>query len=934
MKLERQQLYRAFSWIRRIRFPVSTTLFALAIDYSVSAQNFAPQEYNNLFYLIENRETGDIIRRGTTADTGLLPNELILAPETIYRMWLYDPATDLLGFEDIETPTAGQRFRIPPIQLRIPMAPDSDGDGLSDDAEFVIGTDPNNPDTSGTGISDGAAIRQGLNPLQDRPVITGVIASVATPGLASDIYAQSGVAVMAVGPAGVVVFNTANSANPIRVAQVDTPGDAMRVAGSGNLIAVADGPAGLAVLDVSSPSQASVVRQVNLGGTARAVAAAAGIAYIGTASGQLVSVDLASGIILARVNAGAIVHDIAFGEDALLVVAGNQLRSYRYDAGGLDLLGTVAASGFIPDGKTGARRLFVGGGIAYVTSYPGYDTFNVSDPAAMVRIGSAVDGGFNAFKQIVANGSGLGLAAVGVNPGEDVTHHISLYNVSNPAQTTSFITTLQTPGVARAVSIYNGLAYVADSSSLQVVNYLAFDTGTNPPTISLTASFPLNPAQAEEGKIVRVTAQVTDDVQVRNVEFYLDGQQVASDGNFPFEHRFVTALRSLGRTNFTVQARAFDTGGRSTWSQLITVALVPDATPPHVTGTFPASSAIAGALSQVAATFNEPINPATLNSNSFRVALVGPDGLPGTADDVFIPGGMITYNDSVNRATLTFPTNLPPGAFAIRVQSPAADLAGNPMAAPFFSRFWITGGVDTDQDGIPDDIEVLLGLNPNNPDSNGNGVWDGDEDFDGDGLRNSWEILWGYNPMLADSNSTDTPDGERDQDTDGLTNLQEQAAGTNPTVADTDGDGWNDETELTAGSDPLNPNSKPKLFFVSTPGAALAVPVIPDTEASDFLQIGAVVARPAAALAVPVLPTASAQLELARGTVVARPAAALAIPVLPPASAQLELARGTAVARPAAALAIPVVPAITPIDVANFGAVIAAPPAQIQINTP
>src|SRR5688572_10328583 len=97
-----------------------------------------------LFYLVENRETGDIIRRGTTTDAGLLPNELILAPSTIYRMWLYDPATDLVGFEDIETPTAGQRFVIPPIQLRIPMAPDSDNDGLSDDAEFVIGTDPNN----------------------------------------------------------------------------------------------------------------------------------------------------------------------------------------------------------------------------------------------------------------------------------------------------------------------------------------------------------------------------------------------------------------------------------------------------------------------------------------------------------------------------------------------------------------------------------------------------------------------------------------------------------------------------------------------------------------------------------------------------------------------------------------------------------------------
>lgn len=846
-----------------IRYIVWLVLVACsAFGESVSASD-------QLFYLIENRETGEVVGRGATTGSGLLPNELILAPETVHRMWLYDPASDMLGFEDVTTPTAGQRFWIPPIQFRIPLAADSDGDGLSDDAEFVIGTDPRNPDTGGMGLSDGAAIRQGLNPLRNRPVVTGVIASVSTPGLASDIYAESGVAVMAVGSAGVVVFSTSNSANPIRVGQVDTPGDALRVAGSGNLIAVAVGSGGLAVVDVSVPSDARMVRQVNLGGTARAVAAAGGVAYVGTGGGQVMSVDMSSGTILARVDAGAIVHDIAFADDALLVVAGDQVRSYRFDAGGLELIGTVAGSAFIPDGKTGAKRLFVGGGVAYVTSYPGYDTFSVSNPAAMVRIGSAVDGGFNAFKQIVANGSGLGLAAVGVNPGEDVTHHISLYDVRNPADTTRFVRTLRTPGVARAVSLYNGLAYVADGTSLQVINYLAFDTGTNAPTVSLAASFPLQPARAEEGKIVRLTAQVSDDVQVRNVEFYVDGQLVVSDGNFPFEHRFVTALRSSGRTSFTLQARAFDTGGRSTLSELITVALVPDATPPQVVGSFPANGAIVGGVSQVSVTFTEPINPATLSSNSFRVVLAGTDRLPGTADDLPIPGGVISYNDTANRAVLVFPTNLPPGLHVIRVQPPVADLAGNPIASGALSQFWVTGGLDRDQDGIPDDFEALLGLIADNPDSNGNGVWDGDEDADGDGLRNRWEVLWEYDPRVEDTNRTGTPDGRRDPDQDGLTNLQEQATGTNPMVADTDGDGWNDETEVTSGSNPLDPLSKPSLLLSSKPLISLKLPEA--RQPVDFVG-NAVVAQPPVQikLARPIPPA-----DLAANAVVAQPPAQL-----------------------------------------------------------
>lgn len=787
---------------------------------TVLSQPANPPSVPSLFYLIENRQSGDVIRRGTVEAGGLVPNDVNLAPQTIYREWLYDPATKLIGFEDFQTPTAGQRIHIPPIHMHIPAAPDTDGDGLSDDAEYVIGTDPNKPDTDGDGVPDGAAVQQGLNPLQGRPVITGVIGSVATPGTAMDVYAQSGVAVLAAGSAGVIVFDTSSSANPIRVAQVGTPSDAVRVAGSGNLIAVA--ASSLLIVDVSTPSQARIMRQVNLGSSARAVAAAAGIAFAGTSSGVLVSVDMASGTVLARANAGAIVHDLAFGGDALFVLAGNQLLSFRYDRGGLELLGTAAASPFIPDGITGAKRLFIGGGIAYATSYPGYDTFSVTNPAAIVRLGSAVGVGFNAFKQIVANGSGLGLAAVGVNPRDDGTHNLSLYNVSNPLQTTNYITTLTTPGLARAVSIYNGLAYVADGSNgLTVLNYLAYDTHGIPPTISLSASFSLNPAVAEEGKIARVTAQVTDGVQVRNVEFYIDGQKVLSDGNFPFEYRFVTPSRSLGRTNFTVQARAFDTGGNATWSQLFTVALSPDLTPPFVLGTLPSDGAILGALAQVMAAFSEPVNPAALTTNSFRLATVGPDGLPGTADDVFVPGGIIIYNSDMHQATLAFPTNLAPGGYAITVRAPVADLAGNALAPPAVTRFWITGGVDSDQDGIPDDIEVLMGYDPHNPDSFGDGVWDGDRDFDGDGLSNKWEIQWGYDPTKADTDGNGIADGLEDPDHDGLNNLQEQAAGTNPFMADSDGDGWPDAAELTAGSDPLQASSRPKLLYVSRPPLTL-----------------------------------------------------------------------------------------------------------------
>lgn len=47
---------------------------------------------------------------------------------------------------------------------------DSDGDGLSDDEERALGTDPFNPDTDGDGISDGDEVDCGSDPLDPTSV--------------------------------------------------------------------------------------------------------------------------------------------------------------------------------------------------------------------------------------------------------------------------------------------------------------------------------------------------------------------------------------------------------------------------------------------------------------------------------------------------------------------------------------------------------------------------------------------------------------------------------------------------------------------------------------------------------------------------------------------------------------------------------------------
>lgn len=771
-------------------------------------------------YIVVNRATGLVEQRGEAGSAGVAFDRLILAPNTDYRIWLLQTATLLTGHIDVRSAASGRTLKLPEIFVGTDLSPDQDADGMGQDAEFIVGTAPTNPDTDGDGISDGAEVRQGTDPLSGRAVRTGIIGAVDTPGTAYDICAINDIAIVADRAQGISVFNVFSGMNPTLIAQVDTPGDARAVTCAGNLIAVADGPPGLAIIDLTDPPAARIVNQVNLGGAASAVASAGNLAFVG-AGNQLVSLDLPSGTVLDRVTLGGSIQDVALGGDTIYVLIAGRLYALPLVEGELAIAGSASSPGGL--GAGGRRlRLFIGGGLAYATFTSGYNVFDLSDPNEPVLLRSVNTTQFG-WKQIVSNGSGIGLAAVGPNSTDDGPHDISRYNLDPNGTNSQFQTTFQTPGIAAALSIYNGVAYVADSANgLQVVNYLASDTLGIPPTISLSTRFASG--AAEEGKLMRVTARGSDDVQVRNVEFYVDGEKQATDGSFPFEHRFVTPLIAPGRDTFTLRARASDTGGNTTWSDLLTVRLVPDATPPRVVRAVPSVGAIAGSVDTITAYFNEPVIEATLDPGSFRLISAGADDVFGNADDLLVTGGAVSYRDQLNAAVLAFPTNLPPAFYRIVIGTNVTDRAGNPMAAEFSSPFRVFSLKDEDNDGVPDELEPLLGLDPRNSDSDGDGLRDGLEDSDNDALVNAGEVILGTDPQNADSDGDGIRDGNEDNDGDTLTDGREVLLGTNPLVADSDGDGWNDESEVTAGSDPLNPASRPRLLVAALPSVRVGLP--------------------------------------------------------------------------------------------------------------
>ncbi len=122
---------------------------------------------------------------------------------------------------------------------------------------------------------------------------------------------------------------------------------------------------------------------------------------------------------------------------------------------------------------------------------------------------------------------------------------------------------------------------------------------------------------------------------------------------------------------------------------------------------------------------------------------------------------------------------------------------------------------DSDGDGLSDGEEVnTYGTNPLDRDSDNGGLSDGGEiwtysnpnvggddplpppDTDGDRVHDVDEVALGTDPALADTDSDGIPDGAEVHD-----------LGTDPTSADTDGDGIDDGDELYLGTDPLRPDT-------------------------------------------------------------------------------------------------------------------------------
>ena len=639
------------------------------------------------YYLLVN-QANQRERRGIAGSRGIAhPDGLRMAPLTDYEEYLLDADTLEVARATWRSPVAGRRFTLPDFLFEPVLdQPDTDMDGLHDLAERIVGTNPNHHDSDGDGRPDGSEVLGNSDPLDNVPARTGIVANLQLPGETLDVCTVGDFALTANGAAGVCIVNIFNGLAPVFVGQADTAGHALQVACDRGYAAVADTHGGLAIIQLAEPANESrLLFQVPFDEGVSAVEAAGGLAFAGLGNGQIVAVELATGQQVAEVSMeGGAVQDLTLGGSRLLAVTKSNLGILSLP--GQPIFALLEERAY--DTISGpSLHLFAGDDFLFLTHREGYATYTFDGVSFPTQVSNEPTNQFG-WRQTIADGNGLALAAVGANSTNDGEHDISIYDVTDLENTNDFVTEIDTPGLASGLDLANGLAYVADRlEGLQVLNYAAADFANNPPTIELSHNF--KDGEAEENATLLLTARCSDDVQIRQVEFFLNNVRLGADGKFPFEWRLRVPSKNLV-PKLEIAARVSDTAGNTAEAEL-TLQVVSDATAPRVLWVTPIDGAEIAADSETvfSVRFTEPLDRESFSPNeALAVFSAGVDGQLETADDEVI-NGRAEYIPALQ--TLTFsPSRLPGGLYRASLAGGYADRAGN-TAADFSWSFTVPG---------------------------------------------------------------------------------------------------------------------------------------------------------------------------------------------------------------------------------------------------
>ena len=242
-------------------------------------------------------------------------------------------------------------------------------------------------------------------------------------------------------------------------------------------------------------------------------------------------------------------------------------------------------------------------------------------------------------------------------------------------------------------------------------------------------------------------------------------------------------------------------------------------------GANPPNCAIATAtivVENVIAAVDDNLNTTSLAEGGSTIDVTDNDTLNGNPVTIGTADGEVTVSDNPNGTnpagftvnmdgTVSIAEGTPSGTYSAEYQ--ICENGANPTNCDI-AMVTVVVSNDSDMDGLTDDEEFRLGTDPNNPDTDGDNILDGQEIIDVTDPLDDCDSIGG------------TPLAASDCDDDGLSNEDEAEQGTDPTNPDSDDDSILDGQEVTDGTDPLDPCSN----IGGTPPAGVACDITIETD--------------------------------------------------------------------------------------------------------
>lgn len=663
--------------------------------------DYGPLVGRELLYHLADLSTG-FVRRGRTSPNGQLDN-LIMGVNTPYLLTYLDPVTQQLGTVHFRSGNAGERFTLPIAQLVSAGGSDADLDGLSDYAEEIVGTSPTDADTDDDGATDLMEVQLGLNPLDGLALPQAAVANLplggSTTGFSRDavalgLHVDGNRVFVANGRRGLAVVNATDPLRPVWEGELDLPGESFDVSHSPEaqvaaLVATPEetipGERGLLhLVDVSNPAAPRLLLSYTLPGVA--VEAWNGRFFVALgnfAAKEVRSYDAASGLELGSFTTQDFPTGLRVTGGLAYVATWTALEIFDVTPPQPVRLGRLIGD-FTPE-ILGRVHLVLDGTTLYVSKTHGVATVDVTDPAAPSFIGVPPNTTGAVRSLALSGGPRMAALTLGTPTGNSsATPTVSIYDASNPANTTTFLFGVVAPGRPRDLAMLGGFALVADDSrGLTVVNFADPDLAGAGPAVTFDATKldtdPGTPGvQVPAGATLDLTPRVRDDVHLTRVELLVDGTLVASQTTYPVSFRLGVPTDPGASVN--LRFRATDGSGNTADSAPLTLGVVADTVPPTLLSSLPAASGAGYLRHPLVLQFSEPVDALPVDLAKVRCVSLGADAAPGGGDDGAIVLAGATARESV--LTLNLPAGISAGRFQLSLETGAVrDRSGNALAA-------------------------------------------------------------------------------------------------------------------------------------------------------------------------------------------------------------------------------------------------------------